>query len=80
MDSGFHLFNLKIQDDKDMNIQSRKEFLKQLGLGTISGLGVAPLLADPKKQGSVFTSGFRSTPSIAGSIAGNWIISIIPPW
>ena len=42
-----------------MNIQSRKEFITQFGLGMISGLGVAPLLADPQKNKDRFHIGIQ---------------------
>ena len=38
-----------------MNIQSRKEFIKQLGIGTIGGFGIVPLLADSKKNQGAFS-------------------------
>ena len=52
-------FNPKIQDEKDMNIQSRKEFIKQLGIGTIGGFGMVPLLADSQKTKDRFYIGIQ---------------------
>jgi len=42
-----------------MNIQSRKEFIKQLGIGTIGGFGMVPLLADSKKNKDRFHIGIQ---------------------
>ena len=42
-----------------MNIKSRKEFIKQLSIGTIGGFGMVPLLANSQKKRDRFDIGIQ---------------------
>ena len=47
-------------------MQNRKEFIRQIGMGTLGGLGVIPLMADSREKRTAFKLVFRNIPLTAG--------------